>query len=125
MGIKETEKKINLIMLGVAVELLLKAVFVKKGYLIFKIEEPVRIKSWEKSWNMNRTIEASKLIDNLQLIMHKRMKKETIKRHQETLREIIGLKNKETHSIGGTYGKGDREYIELIRLIITMAGKII
>lgn len=63
------QHKFRRIFLGLGIEFLIKSLFIKKGYFIFKVKEPVIINNWKQSWDLKKTIELCTLIDNLDLVL--------------------------------------------------------
>lgn len=127
--ITDEEKKRYLILSCVAAELFLKAAFIKKGYLIFKINPLVKItslKAFKKSWNMDRTIDVHVMVENLNVIFRENTGKSKIEKYRKVLQKMIDSRNKEVHYTGvGTFKNTFNEHMRTLDVLIGLMSKAV
>lgn len=122
--IENIELKVNLILIGVSTELILKAAYISKGYLIYKTKTPIKLNEFKDSWNYKKTLDFNELIENCGVLFNKNIKSANLKKIKDVLHQIRMWRNDEIHSFTEKPNLKAEDYIKIIDTILTIAGKV-
>lgn len=120
---EDVDVKINKILLGVATELILKSIYIKKDYLIYKTKTPIKLNKFKDSWDYKKTLDFYELVENCGVLFNKNIKPENLEKIKKVLHQIRLWRNDEAHSYSKKQDlKGD-DYSKVIETIVNIAKK--